>query len=246
MSAEVVAVIQARTGSTRLPRKVLRDLVGVPVLAHVIRRLHSVPQIDDVVVATTTSDQDDEVAALARNEGALVTRGSERDVLARFTAAFREHGGRTGIRITSDCPCVDPRMVGRMVDEFSSGPSLDYLSNVVVRSFPRGYDVEVFAVDALRRADDSTRDSSSREHVTPYLYRHPEQFRIAHFTRDDPKHSAEWRLTLDEEADWRVLECLFRDLYDAEPLFGLEAVEAFFSANPDVLTWNSAVVQRAH
>ena len=247
MSTRVVAVIQARMGSKRLPGKVLRDLEGTPVLAHVIRRVISAPRVDRVVVATTTSDADDAIAALADHEGAAVTRGEEDDVLARFAAAFQEHGGTIGVRITSDCPCVDPQLVGRMIHEFSCArPDIDYLSNAVVRTFPRGYDVEIFRVDALVRAYVAADDRSAREHVTPYLYRHPEQFAIAHYTREDPSHTADWRLTLDEEADWRVLEYLFQALYPSDAFFGLEAVERFLTAHPDVLTWNASVAQRVH
>lgn len=247
MTPEVVAVIQARSGSTRLPGKVLRTLMGVSVLEHVIHRVRAAPGIDRVVVATTTLAADDAVAARAEAAGAAVTRGSEADVLSRFAQAFREHGGRIGVRVTSDCPCLDPVLLGQAIREFrSADPAVDYLSNAIERTFPRGYDIEVFRVDALLEANSSAMDDSSREHVTPYLYRHPEHFRIAALTRPDPCGTAEWRLTLDTEEDWRVISALFDSLGHKSLLFGLAEVEEFLTEQPQILGWNRNVIQKSH
>jgi spore coat polysaccharide biosynthesis protein SpsF len=243
----VVAVIQARTGSTRLPGKVLRRLGDASVLDHVIRRMRAAPGVDRVVVATTTDVRDDPIVQCAESAGVAVTRGSEGDVLSRFAQAFREHGGQIGVRVTSDCPCLDPILIGDIIQRFRCAePAVDYVSNTLERSYPRGYDVEVFGVDALLAADALASDPSSREHVTPFLYRHPERFRVAVFGRPDPLGTAAWRVTLDTEEDWRVIEYIFATLAPRNPCFGLADVEALLLAHPEVLKWNRAVVQKGH
>lgn len=243
----VVAVIQARMGSTRLPGKVLLQAGGASVLEHVVRRVRAVPRVDRVVVATSDLPQDDPIAAAAVRYGALVTRGSQDDVLARFARAFREHGGDVGIRVTSDCPLLDPRLIGDAVARFvAAAPPLDYLSNTVVRSYPRGYDFEIFGVPSLLAADSEATDASSREHVTPFLYRNPDRFRCGAVERVDAVGSADWRLTLDTEDDWRVLRHILEALAPADPLFGLDVVERFVGAHPDIVAWNRHIEQKAH
>ncbi|HJU66307.1 MAG TPA: glycosyltransferase family protein [Gemmatimonadaceae bacterium] len=244
---EVVAVIQARMGSTRLPGKVLRQLVGKPVLQHVIDRARAAACIDRIVVATTALAEDDPIASCAARAAVGVTRGSVHDVLDRYAQAFREHGGGIGVRITSDCPCLDPVLLARAVQEFrQSDGAIDYLSNAEVRSYPRGYDIEVFRVDALHIAAAEATDPSSREHVTPFLYRNTARFRTATLTRPDPLGTASWRLTLDTEQDWRVLEHLFEALTPRDPMFGLSDVEGYITRHPSVLDWNREVKQKVH
>src|SRR6266576_2033575 len=163
-----LGVIQARMGSTRLPGKVLRRLAGDTVLGHVIGRVRAAPGIDAVVVATTSAPEDDPIVATAKQRGAGVTRGPAEDVLARYALAFDEHGGDIGVRVTADCPCLDPTLLSRALDAFQSAdPPGDYLSNTLTRSFPRGYDFEIFSVRALLEAASEAQDAYSREHVTP-------------------------------------------------------------------------------
>ena len=240
----VVAVIQARMGSTRLPGKVLLRMAGDTVLGHVVRRALSVRGVDKVVVATTMLPEDDCLVRVAQEHGAAVTRGPDEDVLARYVLAFAEHGGEVGVRVTADCPCLDPRLVAQGLEHFKeTTPRLDYLSNTVQRSFPRGYDFEVFRIASLLVAAAEARDSYSREHVTPFLYRHPERFRIKGLRRDDPKHSADWRLTLDTADDGRLLQHLFEALGPINPTFGVADVERYLTANPGVLALNRHVLQ---
>jgi spore coat polysaccharide biosynthesis protein SpsF len=234
-------------GSSRLPGKVLLTLCGVTVLGHVLRRLRACASLSRVVVATTRDEADDPVAEEARREGALVTRGSEHDVLGRFVQAFDEHGGEVGVRITSDCPCLDPRLVEEGVRRLLDGrPSADYLSNTLRRTYPRGYDFEVFQAAALRTAAREARAASEREHVTPFLYRHPERFSVASMERPDPLGSAEWRLTLDTPEDRDVIRALFDRLAPGDPLFGLEEVERLVTREPALLAPNRHVRQTPH
>lgn len=242
----VVAVIQARMGSSRLPGKVLFEVAGDTILGHVIRRVVSTRGVDRVVVATTTQPEDDLLALVAEQHAVASIRGSRDDVLGRFALALREHGGEIGVRITADCPCLDPKLLAKGLDAFKEAyPRLDYLSNTVQRSFPRGYDFEVFRVPALLQAAAEAEDAYSREHVTPFLYRNPGRFSIGSFGREDPQGTAAWRLTLDTIDDWRVLQQLFEALTPIDPLFGVAEVEQFLIAHPGLLDLNRHVAQQS-
>jgi len=172
----VVAVVQARSGSSRLPNKVLADMGGMPMLAFQLHRLR--PLGVPVVVATSDLPGDDDVAAVASAAGAEVVRGSEADVLSRFVLALDTHPAEVVVRLTGDCPLTDPAIVAAVVDTHRS-TGADYTSNVLPRSYPKGLDVEVIAPAALREADRLATAGPDREHVTPYLYRHPERYRLA-------------------------------------------------------------------
>ncbi len=245
MSQRVTAVIQARMGSTRLPGKVLRQLGSRSVLAHVVDRLRHAATLDLVVVATTTAANDDVVVREAERVGALVTRGSEADVLSRYVQAFDEHGGDVGVRITSDCPLIDPAIVDAAVLDFSrSHPPVDYLSNSLERTYPRGYDVEVFSVAALGRVAQEATDTPDREHVTRYFYTHPTLFRLGSLRRGDPAGTSGWRLTLDTPEDWEVISHVFGALDRPGPPFGLGEVETYLGRHPEVLARNAHIAQK--
>lgn len=239
----VVAVIQARMGSTRLPGKVLLQVSGDTVLGHVIRRLKAVNGVDRVVVATTTLPEDDVLVLVAEAHGAAVTRGPSEDVLSRYVLAFDRHGGETGIRVTSDCPALDPELVRSGLAIFAAERP-DYLSNVVVRTYPRGYDFEIFSVAALRTAARESRDPYSREHVTPFLYQNPERFVVRSLARDDPRGSANWRITVDTSEDWQLVRGLFEALAPADPLFGLADVERYLLQHAELLELNRRIAQK--
>jgi len=227
-----------------LPGKVLRRLGHATVLGHVVRRVAAAGVADRIVIATSTAAADAAVVDEAGRLGVAVTRGPEDDVLRRFVMAFDEHGGETGIRVTSDCPVLDPAVVAAVVGLLSASPGVSYASNTVERSYPRGLDVEAFSVEALRAADRESRDPAEREHVTPFLYRRPERFGIRQLTRDDPDRSADWRLTLDTEADWSLLEAVFAALGPAGEMFGLPELEALLRSKPELLELNRHIAQK--
>ncbi|MHB8274948.1 MAG: cytidylyltransferase domain-containing protein, partial [Dermatophilaceae bacterium] len=159
------AVIQARAGSTRLPAKVLADLGGRPVLEWVVRAARSARQIDEVIVATSTLAADDVVADLAESLGVVVVRGSEDDVLSRFVAALDAHPCDALVRLTADCPLLDPTLVDAVAGAWAATPTHDYVSTVLVRCLPRGLDVELVTASALRVVD-RTAAGHDRVHVT--------------------------------------------------------------------------------
>jgi spore coat polysaccharide biosynthesis protein SpsF len=243
----VTAIVQARMASTRLPGKVLRVLGDMTVLGHVVRRLCACPSLTQVVVATTREKVDDAVCREAASVGALVTRGSEGDVLGRYVQALDEHGGDIGVRITSDCPFIDPALIDRGIRRLlASDPPPDYLSNTLLRTYPRGYDFEVFLGEALRIAEREAVTPGEREHVTSFIYRRPDRFRLESFERPDPRASADWRVTLDTPEDWDVIRALFDRLAPESPLFGLDDLEGLVVRDPALLAANRQVRQKPH
>ena len=166
-----VAIIQARMTSTRLPGKVLADLAGRPVLEHVVRRVSSAERIDDVVVATTVNASDDPLVELADRLGVRWHRGDEHDVLSRYVDAAREAAAEMVVRITADCPLADPAVIDSVCAALDQRrTACDYASNAVVRSFPRGLDVEVLFRDVLDRVNRLATEPAEREHVTMTVY----------------------------------------------------------------------------
>lgn len=195
--ATCVGVIQARTGSTRLPGKVVADLGGMPMLAFILRRLEHVG-LDRLVVATTAQPGDDVVVDIARAHGAAVIRGPEHDVLERFRLVTERFPAELVVRLTADCPFVDPALVEEALERFRQGDH-DYVSNTVIRTFPDGLDVEVVRTRSLLEAADQAVDPVEREHVTPFLYRRPERFRLHALRNERPLGDERW--TVDTPAD---------------------------------------------
>jgi spore coat polysaccharide biosynthesis protein SpsF len=244
---KVVAIIQARMGSTRLPGKVLRQLAGKSVLAHVIGRVSEVRAIERTVVATTTADIDDAVAREAQLRGTSVYRGSETDVLDRYYRAAIEQSAATIVRITSDCPLLDPVVVSAMLHAFdraaASGDPFDYISNGLRRTFPRGLDAEIFTMAALARAHRAARAPYEREHVTPYIYEHPNEFRIHSYESSVDLSRHRW--TLDTEEDYAMLSRVFGALASQGQSLTTEAVLRYLGEHPDVVRLNASVKQKA-
>lgn len=204
MSDRVICIVQARMGSSRLPGKVLADLAGRPLLEFMLARLESL-DAGPVIVATTTLERDEPVVELASGLGAKVVRGPEDDVLGRFSRVLDHFPAEHVVRLTADCPLIDPGVVGEVVDAHVRSEA-DYTSNVLPRTFPRGLDVEVARAASLQVAHRRARDPVEREHVTPFLYRHPEQFRLAN-VRSGGLHGRQ-RWTVDTEDDLAFMRSL--------------------------------------
>lgn len=186
----VLCVVQARTGSNRLPSKVLADLGGRPLLRFMLDRLDRLA-VDRIVVATSVLDRDDPIAELAADARAACVRGSEQDVLGRFVLALNKYPADTIIRLTADCPLVDPAVVGAVLAVHQQRRA-DFTSNVLPRTFPKGLDVEVASSPALLQAHADATLDRDREHVMPFLYRHPERFRLANLRSGDDLGDESW------------------------------------------------------
>jgi spore coat polysaccharide biosynthesis protein SpsF len=206
----IVGIVQARTGSSRLPGKVLADLHGRPVLSRVIERLRRCETLDSIVVATTTEARDDAVAGLAREAGIAVYRGPEQDVLARYVGAAQMAGADVVVRVTSDCPLIDPYVVDRTVRSLRIS-KYDFASNSIERTWPRGLDVEACWADVLYRIGRMAEAQPEREHVFPFIYRtRPDLFLIRH-VKDGQDHSEIRGWTLDTQDDLEYLRWLWED-----------------------------------
>jgi len=195
-----LCVLQARTGSTRLPGKVLQDLGGRPLLRFMLDRLGDL-HVDELVVATSTLDRDDAVAEIAHAAGRPVVRGSEHDVLDRFAAALAVHPADHVVRLTADCPLADPVLIEAVLSRHVDRAA-DYTSNVFPRTFPRGLDCEVMSATALRTAHAEATEASEREHVTPFLYRRPERFRLANMRNDLALGREGWTVDTAEDLEF--------------------------------------------
>jgi len=174
---KIVAIVQARMGSTRLPGKVLLDLCGTSVLGWVASRVRLCRLIDEVVIATTTSPADEAIVEEAQRLAVAIFRGDEQDVLDRYYRAARMGNADVIVRITADCPLIDPDLTGETIEQFLAERP-DYASNALERTYPRGLDTEVMSRQALERAWREAREPYQRAHVTPYIYQNPGQFRI--------------------------------------------------------------------
>jgi spore coat polysaccharide biosynthesis protein SpsF len=237
------AIIQARTSSTRLPGKVLLELPygsGITVLQQVIRRLKQSKKIETIVVATTEDRADDAIVDIASREGVSSFRGSKENVLERYYLAAKTFGLDTVVRITSDCPCVDPELVDHAVEEHFERMA-DYTS---VKGFPRGLDAEVFGFNSLVRAYQGAERAYETEHVTPFIYNHPDMFRFHTITASNDLAALGIRVTLDTEEDYSVLCTVYDYLYNTNPYFDMGTVITLFKQKPWLQIINNKILQK--
>jgi spore coat polysaccharide biosynthesis protein SpsF len=232
---KTVAIIQARMASTRLPGKVMMDLAGSPMLARVYRRCRRAHTPDLVMIATTTERQDDVIADFCAGHNWPCFRGSEADVLDRYYQAALREGADPVIRITADCPLIEPEFIDLTVTRFLENRSVDYASNLLEAcTFPRGLDVEVIAFAALASAWREDDNPAWREHVTPYIYHHPEKFRLLEVM--SPVDFGGMRWTVDTPADLAFV----RKIYDyfQNDRFSWRQVLDLLAAQPQWLALN--------
>lgn len=232
---KIVAIIQARMGSTRLPGKVLMDVAGRPMLAQQLRRVKQCALVNDIIVATTTNIADDQIAQLARNEKVGCFRGNEQDVLSRYVGAAREARADVIIRITADCPLIDPQVTERVIKELTEhAKECDYASNILRRTYPRGLDVEAFFWDTLLRIDRLAKSQSAREHVTivPRSER-PELFLCR--SVEDAQDNADLRWTVDTAADLDFLRRLYVTLDLNSHLVPYSEMLEYIRGHPDLM-----------
>ena len=218
-----VAIVQARMTSTRLPGKVLLPILGQPMLALQIERMRRAQLVDLIVIATTTNQADEPIVDFCKQHALLYLRGSEDDVLSRYAEAASVYEADAIIRITSDCPLMEPTLMDQAVFKFAQARGqIDYISNMLEPSFPYGLAVEVFSGEALRMAHLNAVQPAEREHVTPYIYRHPEQFHLQNFRHDVDLSNYRW--TVDTPEDFDLVSKIFSALYPNNPQFNMQDV----------------------
>lgn len=237
------AIIQARMGSSRLPGKVLMEIDGKPMLTRVVSRVLRAEKIDDVVVATTTESQDDPVWEFCQQVGYQCFRGDHLDVLDRYYQAAKHYECESIVRVTADCPLIDPGVLDLVVGTFHDRfPQVDYVSNVLTtRHFPRGLDCEVFTFEALRRAWRVSTAPLFREHVTAYFYHHPEEFRLhgVHHETDQSHH----RWTVDTGDDIYLIREIYATM-GTDDFTWLDVLEAA-EHHPEWAEINGHIQQKA-
>ncbi len=236
----VVAIIQARMGSTRLPGKVLKDLGGESVLARVVNRTRRATLLDEVVVATSVLPADDAIARECESLKVACFRGDEADVLDRYYRAAQKFAADAIVRITADCPLIDPELIDAAIRS-SRDQKADYASNALVLTYPRGLDVEVFTADALARAWSAAKEEYQREHVTPYLYENPELFKVISIA-GEVDHS-KYRWTLDTAEDLEMIRAVYKHFGNRDSIRWIEVLD-FMEAQPKIAALNSHVHQK--
>jgi len=236
-----VAIIQARMGSTRLPGKTLMDLAGEPVVDHVIRRVRRTNRIDHLILAIPDSAEDDVLAEHLKDTGVDCVRGDADDVLSRYHLAAEAAAADVIVRITADCPLIDPNVIDEVVESFYQSPQVDYCSNSLRRTYPIGMDTEAFTRTALDVAYDEATSQQHREHVTPFIYQSPDRFRLRNVTAPSWAVRPNLRLTIDEPADLRLAEELYvRCGSDADLRTLIEEIDR----HPEIAAMNETVPHR--
>lgn len=237
-------VIQARMGSTRLKGKVLLELKGETVLQHIVERVRQSKKVDEIIVATTSNENDDIIEKEALKYGVKVFRGSEEDVLARYYLAAQKYKLDIITRITADCPLVDPNIIDDMLEKFESR-NIDLLSNgganLSDRTFPRGLDVSIFSYKALCDAFNNATKSYQREHVTPYIY---ENYKVMYYKNDKDFSNHRW--TLDTKEDFILISKIYDILYKGKHDFYFRDILNIFEVNPHLILINQNIEQKTY
>lgn len=236
-----VCLVQARMGSTRVPGKVLRDLLGRPMLIRQLERLAACRSIDEIVIATTTNPSDDTVAQAADEAGIRVFRGPEDDVLARLVGAAQMARADVVVRVTADCPLIDPGTTDRVIDELTGNAGdCDYASNVVRRTYPRGLDAEALFVDTLLRVHRLAGTPAEREHVTLTI-RSTRRGLFVIRSVEDTVDNSDLRWTVDEERDFTLVQRLFEELDLTNVVLPYAEILAHVRAHPELARMNQGV-----
>lgn len=246
---QIGTIIQARSGSTRLPNKILLPLPygnGKTALEHVIERLKKSKLSGHLIVATTENPKDDPICEIAKKLGVDIFRGSEENVLDRYYKAAKYYNIDIVIRITSDCPCVDWSILDEMINFFvKKVGELDYLSNTIVRTFPHGADIEIFTINSLEKAVRNAKNDFEFEHVTPYIYLNKDMFKIANFYAPDDLFKPDLRITLDTEQDY-ILLCSIFDHFFSKGIedFKIKDIIKLVNEKPWLMMINATVHQK--
>jgi len=236
------AIIQTRMTSTRLPGKVLENIAGKAMVWHVINRLSFSKKIDDIILAIPTTKESNVLEDFARDHNLKCFRGSEEDVLLRFYGAAKEFGCDVIVRVTSDCPLIDPEIVDLIIEKYQK---VDYASNTLERSFPRGLDAEVFSFSVLEKAHKEAKEYYQREHVTPYIYEHPEIFKLYSVKAEGKLKRPDLRLTVDTKEDLELVREIYKHLYNPQKIFLTKEVIDLFERNPELSEINNNIKQKS-
>ncbi|MBA3957014.1 MAG: glycosyltransferase family protein [Parachlamydiaceae bacterium] len=242
---QVAIFVQARMGSTRLPGKVMMPVLGKPLLEFLTERLARSSEANSYRILTTTESIDDPIADFCHSNHIPCFRGPNEDVLSRYYQAAQLYPADAFVRITADCPLIDPALIDQVISTFRKEHHLyDYMSNSLVRTFPRGMDVEIFTSEALTKAFQNAPSASEREHVTLYMYQNPQKFRCKNIP--SPTNLQQYRLTVDTPEDYTLIKLILEDLYPRCPQFTLSDIITLLKSHSDWLLINAHVQQKKH
>lgn len=237
----IVIISQARMTSTRLPGKVLKEVLGKPLLAFQIERLQRVKNAAKIVIATTVNATDDPVEELCHRLGVDCFRGSEDDVLSRFYFAATEAGADAVVRVTADCPLIDPDIIDKVIASYAEG-GCDYASNTLIRTYPRGMDTEVFSYQSLGEAFQEAKRQPEREHVTPFLYNRPERYTLRSVLNDVDLSKYRW--TVDTPEDFELIQCILEYVYPLNSCFSMQDCLQAYNNHPHWHIINAHIEQK--
>lgn len=241
----ICATIEARMGSTRLPGKVLAEACGKPMLELMIERVRRVSALDEIIVATTLNEGDDKIVEFCSRQSIGCYRGSEEDVLTRILEAARAYDADVIVELTGDSPLIDPGVISEVVEAYLSSGA-DYVSNILERSYPIGMDTQVFATKILEDVSRRTDDPIDREHVSLYIYSHPEVYSLENVAASGAMNRHhDLRLTLDTPEDLALIVAVYDALYSKNTEFSLIEIIEFLDSRPDIAMLNANVIQRA-
>ena len=240
---KIIATIEARMTSSRLPGKVLLPAAGKPMLAHLVNRLRAVPSLQGMVIATTTNKTDDVLEAFAQQMGIDCFRGSEEDVMRRVIGAAESVGADVVVEITGDCPIIDPEIIEQAIRTFKVNHA-DYVNNCHIQSYPDGMAVQVFRLETLKRSAAMTDDALDHEHVTLHIRNNPKIFSQLHLVAPSDSHWPHLGLTLDEPMDYELLKKIIEYFEPDHSLFSCRDVIELLKRKPDWVAINQAVVRK--
>lgn len=236
--SKVIAIIQVRLDSTRLPRKALRDIIGKPMIIHLLERTEKSELINDIVIATTKSKSDDEVVDVVKKYGLPIFRGNYEDVLDRYYNAAKKHKADVIVRITGDCPLMDPQIIDKIIQYFIDH-DYDYVSNTIKPTYPDGLCVEAFSFKTLEKAWNEAKLLSEREHVTPYITKHPEIFKVKNIENSIDLSHLRW--CVDQQEDLEFVTEVFKRLYNKDAIFFMEDVLELLDGSPELKEINIGI-----
>ena len=240
-----VAIIQARCGSTRFPSKIFADLAGKPLIWHVVKRLNYCKRINQIVIATTLNPNDNRLVKWAKEGNYITYRGKEYDVLNRYYMAAKSIGLKDNdiiIRITADDPFKEPSLIDKIIEVVEKRET-DFAYNTKPPTFPEGLDCEVFTMQVLEKAEKESTDIYEREHVTQYMYRHPNFFKGINISQSEDLSYL--RLTLDTPADYQMAREIYNRLYKDDDIFILKDILELFEKYPEIPQMNSDIPRSA-
>ncbi len=241
----IAAIIQTRISSSRLPGKIMLSACGKSLLHHLINRVKQSKNLDKIIIATTTEKADDVIVDFCKSEKIEFYRGSENDVLGRYYETAKMYSIDTIVRLTSDTPLLDPNVIDKVISIYQKN-NFDFVSNFfpLPRTYPEGYNVEVFPMKILEKANREAIKPSDREHVTTFISMQPKKFKI--YRVDNDKDFSKYRLTLDYDEDYKLIKAVFDSLYNKNHYFTLEEIVDWLEKNPNVLKLNSHIKSYQH